>query len=66
MTFDASASLGAIVAYAWDFTGDGVADREGPRVRWTFAAPGFYLVTLTVTDDLGDEAQVSVLVQVAP
>jgi len=39
------------VAYAWDFTGDGVPDREGTKVTWTFPAEGEYAVTLTVTDD---------------
>ncbi len=66
VAFDASVSLGAIVSYAWDFTGDGQADEEGPRPRWTFPSPGFYLVTLTVVDDEGESDRLGILVEVVP
>jgi PKD repeat protein len=59
IAFDASSSQdkdGKILAYAWDFTGDGAPDREGARVTWTFFAEGTYTVTLTVTDDDGAKA----------
>ncbi|MCR4392058.1 MAG: PKD domain-containing protein [Candidatus Acetothermia bacterium] len=67
--FDASGSLdmdGEIVAYAWDFTGDGTADATGPTAEWTFAEPGLYLVVLTVTDDAGLQDRLELPVHVAP
>jgi PKD repeat protein len=54
MTFDGSASFdpdGTIVSWEWTF-GDG-ATGSGSTVTHTYAAPGSYWVTLTVTDDLG-------------
>ncbi len=66
VAFDARASLGEIVNYDWDFTGDGVFDAEGVRVAWTFPEPGFYLVTLLVTDRDGLTDEVGLLVRVQP
>lgn len=57
---------GEIVSYAWDFNDDGVTDAEGPRVSWTFAEPGFYLVTLIVTDSAGLVGRTQYLIQVQP
>lgn len=54
VTFDGSMSMdddGAITGYSWDF-GDGSGAR-GVLAAHTFAAPGSYDVTLTVTDDAG-------------
>ncbi|HYI80726.1 MAG TPA: PKD domain-containing protein [Thermoleophilaceae bacterium] len=55
-TFDAVASHdsdGTISSYAWDF-GDGYAETtSGPSASHTYAQPGNYTVTLTVTDDEG-------------
>jgi DNA-binding beta-propeller fold protein YncE len=54
--FDGGASSdrdGAIAGYAWSF-GDGVVAPDGGRaISHTFAAPGIYDVSLTVTDDEG-------------
>ena len=50
-SFDGSASAdadGAIVSYAWTF-GDGTTG-TGVKASHTYAAPGPYVVTLTVTD----------------
>lgn len=55
-----------IVRYAWDFNDDGEIDAEGPRVTWTFSEPGFYLVTLIVTDSAGLTGQTQYLLQVWP
>ncbi len=57
---------GEIVGYAWDFDGDGRPDAEGARVTWTFPAPGFYLVTLQVTDSAGLTGETQYLVEVRP
>src|SRR5262249_25021878 len=57
VTFDGSASSdpdGSIVSYAWSF-GDGTSG-SGASVSHSFAAPGNYVVTLTVTDNLGGTA----------
>ncbi len=45
----------ARVQYCWDFDDwDGIAeDTLGQQVTWTFPEPGFYVVTLTVTDRTG-------------
>ncbi len=54
--FDGSAStavIGTIVEWAWDF-GDG-ATGTGAVVSHTYAAPGEYFASLTVTDDGGRE-----------
>jgi hypothetical protein len=66
ITFDAAASLGEIVRYQWEFTGDDEPDAEGIVTTWTFPEPGFYLVALTVTDADGLEGQVELLIQVVP
>jgi len=53
-TFDGTGSTdpdGAIVAWNWSF-GDGTT-ASGAQVQHTFAAPGTFSVTLTVTDDRG-------------
>lgn len=69
VTFDASASFdvdGRIVAYVWDFDGDGSPDAEGVVVEHVFAEPGTYDVTLTVTDDDGLEGRRTRTVEVLP
>jgi len=67
-TFDASLSLdfdGEIASYAWDLDGDGEEDATVPIVEWTFPTPGAYEVSLTVTDDTGNEDTLTRTVNVA-
>ena len=55
ITFDASESVdpdGRVVSYAWDF-GDG-STASGRRVTHAYALEGMFIVTLVVTDYLGD------------
>lgn len=52
VVFNAQSSLGAIVQWHWDF-GDGTV-AEGKRVAHTYAGPGDYQFTLTVTDRHGN------------
>jgi len=45
---------GKITHYSWDFTSDGIADRESSttgEALWNFDLPGTYTATLTVTDN---------------
>ncbi|MEM9529789.1 MAG: putative Ig domain-containing protein [Pseudomonadota bacterium] len=60
ITYTAVASGGPNLRYSWLF-GDGTpatpAD-ESPSVSYQFAGPGRYLVSLTVTDDAGQERSI--------
>jgi glucose/arabinose dehydrogenase len=54
--FDATGTTdpdGDALDYAWDFTGDGVADATGPTATWTFTEPGQHNARVTVTDAHG-------------
>jgi YVTN family beta-propeller protein len=55
LRFNASASTyaeGSTPAYEWDFGDGGHEQNGGPTPTHTYDAPGSYMVTLTVTDDL--------------
>ena len=55
VTFDASASLGAITSYEWDFDGDGTIDATTtvPSATFTYPTPGTYTASVTVIDGSG-------------
>lgn len=47
-------SLGANVAWAWDFENNGTVDSVEQNPVYTYTNPGTYTVKLTVWDDLGE------------
>lgn len=61
--FDASASTGAIVTYAWDFGDGGTA--SGVQVTHQYRTSGSYNVKLTVTDAIGQTVSVSQFLSVS-
>jgi PKD repeat protein len=70
VSFDASASTGNIVNYAWDF-GDGtIATSMSPLMNHIYTHIGQYRVTLTVTDSTGmsssDTTQATVIERTTP
>jgi len=68
VTFNGTTSFdpdGSIVSYAWDLNGDGIVDRSGPVVIWTYPAAGAYNATLYVTDNQGATGQTTQPVIVA-
>ncbi|QAA76531.1 MAG: hypothetical protein BIP78_0765 [Candidatus Bipolaricaulis sibiricus] len=68
VTFNGTPSYdpdGSIVSYAWDLTGNGVIDRSGPVVTWTYGSAGAYNATLYVTDNQGATGQTTQPVIVA-
>jgi uncharacterized membrane protein len=63
VTVDASASYdheGAIASYVWDFGDESVG--YGEVVEHTYAGAGHYVITLTVTDSVGQTDSFSLLV----
>ena len=57
---------GEIVTYAWDLDADGAVDATDAVVQRIFEAAGSYEITLTVTDDAGNEDTITYTVNVAP
>ena len=69
VNFDASTSFdpdGQVVAYAWDFDGDGQPDAEGAQASFVYNTAGTFEVTLTVTDNDGNEDSLTRSLEVAP
>lgn len=64
----ASGDDGRIVRMDWDLDGDGIFEQpdRGPTLTHVFARAGAMPVTLRVTDDDGEQGQVTVPVEVAP
>ncbi len=59
VTFSAARSHdpdGSALDYAWDFDGDGTTDATEPEVTHTYTEAGVWSVTLTVTDEDGEQA----------
>ncbi len=56
---------GTIVAYSWNF-GDGTGNSADANPTHTYANPGSYTATLTVTDDDGATGEATVVVSVTP
>lgn len=52
-SFAASGNPGGIIAYAWDFDGDGVVDSTQPNPSFTYVNCGNFTVSLTIVDSLG-------------
>ena len=52
VTFDASASVGLLSPYEWDFNGDGTIDATTtvPTATFTYPTPGTYTAFVTVVD----------------
>jgi hypothetical protein len=64
VTFSAEGSFdpdGDPLTYTWDF-GDGNSPTSGSELTYAFGAPGFYTVTLTVSDESGDSDSVETTV----
>ncbi len=63
VAFDASASsspAGQITRYEWDFEGrNNFRDAEGVTAEWTFEREGDYEVSLRVTDNTGQESEIT-------
>lgn len=49
-------STGDITSYAWDFDNNGVVDRVDANPRWMYIVPGYYSVTLTVSNAGGSDS----------
>ena len=55
---------GAVLDYAWDFTGDGEIDATGLEVVFTYEVSGDYIAQLTVSDAEGNQGVAQVPISV--
>ena len=66
--FGSASQVGDALRYEWDLDGNGLYDTDataaGGYARYHYAKPGKYIVTLRVTDDQGNTATDSVMVNV--
>ncbi|MBP7670751.1 PKD domain-containing protein [Candidatus Gracilibacteria bacterium] len=60
---EANSPNGQVQRYVWDF-GDGSRSQTGSKASKTFAAPGTYQVTLTLTDETGVEGSVKRIITI--
>ena len=62
---DESSSPSGALTYEWDFDGDGIVDSTAQNPSFTYNAPGFYTVSLTVTEGVATStATVTNLIEV--
>lgn len=52
-SFAVSGNPGGILAYVWDFDGDGLPDSNLPNPSFTYTNCGNYTVSLTIVDSVG-------------
>jgi photosystem II stability/assembly factor-like uncharacterized protein len=66
VTLDGSGSISnvSIVSYVWTFTDVTPKSLRGETVTYNFTNPGVYLITLNVTDDLGNSCTDTVVITV--
>lgn len=60
---DPDAPYGMITAYSWDF-GDGISSNNA-NASHTYNSAGIFIVTLTVTDDVGDTGTDTITIDVS-
>jgi len=69
VSFDGTLSFdfdGEIIAYVWDFDGDGETDATDATTEHTYASAGTYAVSLTVVDNGGNADTLTIDIMVAP
>lgn len=64
--FDASGSSGNIKEYSWDFdaSDEEDEDKKGVTASNAYKIPGVYLVTLSITDDVGSKKTDTIIITV--
>lgn len=58
VSVDASSSTGYKLHYQWDF-GDGQSSQSGPRTTHDYGSLGTFVISLSVTDQIGQQNQMS-------
>ncbi len=66
--FGSQSQSGTIASYEWDLDGNGLYDTDasadGGYASYTYTKPGQYLVTVRVTDDVGNSSTANTMVTV--